>query len=221
MKTPTARDINIVQMLADKYGDEGTRLACINARQGDFNALGAVADALASILADPAARLDYARRAALLAHLGDVNAEIEDIGTSYGANRFAAEGKEFFVYTDGEADDHAHERIAEDVWAFPTSFIMSHVPSLHALEGRAYDTAAYALKKLQQELCERANPLLRALIPDLDTFTKDALAADGRGHFLNTYDGKEHEKIVEIDGPAGPASPDGCVRFVMCVYRVD
>jgi hypothetical protein len=30
----------------------------------------------------------------------------------------------------------------------------------------------------------------------LDDFVKDAISADGRGHFLNKYDGKEIEVVI-------------------------
>lgn len=47
---------------------------------------------------------------------------------------------------------------------------------------------------MQADLCENANPLVMALIDDINDFIYDAIIADGRGHFLSWYDGKEHEQ---------------------------
>jgi hypothetical protein len=50
---------------------------------------------------------------------------------------------------------------------------------------------------LQKDLCEDANPPVEALIKDMDHFVSDAISADGRGHFLSSYDSEEQE--TEID----------------------
>ena len=49
-----------------------------------------------------------------------------------------------------------------------------------------------AIKKIQ-ELHEDANDALAEMIKDFDEFVEDAVACDGRGHFLAGYDGVEHE----------------------------
>ena len=38
------------------------------------------------------------------------------------------------------------------------------------------------------------------LIDDIDEFCKDAISADGRGHFLNGYDGNEYEQSFKYKG---------------------
>jgi hypothetical protein len=45
----------------------------------------------------------------------------------------------------------------------------------------------------QEAKCEDANETIAALITDIDEFIEDAICADGRGHFLNGYDGEEYE----------------------------
>ncbi len=35
------------------------------------------------------------------------------------------------------------------------------------------------------------------MIEDEDEFVSQAISADGRGHFLNTYDGNENEQTIE------------------------
>jgi hypothetical protein len=47
---------------------------------------------------------------------------------------------------------------------------------------------------MQSKLCEDAAPLIEALIDDMDAFIRDAISADGRGHFLAGYDHEEHEE---------------------------
>lgn len=41
--------------------------------------------------------------------------------------------------------------------------------------------------------CFDDNEAYKAMIYDVEDFIDDAIDADGRGHFLNTYDSKEHE----------------------------
>ena len=51
---------------------------------------------------------------------------------------------------------------------------------------------------MQSKKCEGANDAILALIKKtdggLDGFVEDAISADGRGHFLSSYDGDENEE---------------------------
>ena len=47
---------------------------------------------------------------------------------------------------------------------------------------------------LQSSICEGINSIVKALIVDIDEFITDAIDADGRGHFISWYDGREHEQ---------------------------
>ena len=100
----------------------------------------------------------------------------------------------FTVATDAEADHIAADDIKESLWAFNSDFICSHSTALQAAGPRAEQ----ALQKMQAELCESANPLVEAMIDDMDDFIQDAISCDGRGHFIAQYDGDENE--VEVDG---------------------
>ena len=100
---------------------------------------------------------------------------------------------DYLVLTDEEADDRAHDEIAEMVWAFRPSFLVAHT-----------GVTEEAIEKLQ-EMCEGANDALTSMIKDFDHFVADAVSSDGRGHFLSGYDGNEHEvcySSVERDGNA-------------------
>lgn len=110
---------------------------------------------------------------------------------SYDDCLFEAEGKEFLALDDNEADQRAEEYINDSLWAFNASFIASHT------RVNLDDRAIKALEKMQGELCEDANDLVRALIHDFDHFVKDAISADGRGHFLAPYDFNEEEVTLD------------------------
>lgn len=60
------------------------------------------------------------------------------------------------------------------------------------------DDLRLAIRAAQERLYEGANAIIHALIDDLNDFVDDAIAADGRGHFISSYDGEEHE--VTVDG---------------------
>ncbi|MEM1451101.1 MAG: hypothetical protein AAGI22_18425 [Planctomycetota bacterium] len=114
--------------------------------------------------------------------------EPEDVQeAAYGENVYDADGGEWLVLTDEEADEAAREAIRESVWAFRPEFVAVYVP-----DGIDADT----LQAIQGERCEDANAPILALIEagsGFEDFASDAIAADGRGHFLSNYDGEERE----------------------------
>lgn len=95
---------------------------------------------------------------------------------------------DYLICTDEEADEKAAEYIKESVWAFNADFIVDH----SNLPYEAIDM----IKHFQSTKCEDANETILALITDFDDFVSDAISADGRGHFLSTYDGEENEETV-------------------------
>jgi len=90
--------------------------------------------------------------------------------------------EEYMILTDDEADEKVAEYIKETVWAFNPSFLSCH---------SGIDQDVF---KLLQEKCESANEAILKLIKDFDHFVEDAVASDGRGHFLSSYDGYENEQ---------------------------
>jgi hypothetical protein len=97
---------------------------------------------------------------------------------------------EFEVLTDKEATDKANANIADSLWAFKPEFIAQFAPV------KDRQALAKALSIVQEKMCEDANELILAPIgskANLRRFQKAAIAADGRAHFLNTYDDQEHE----------------------------
>ena len=94
--------------------------------------------------------------------------------------------REFLVLTDDEAEEKAKEYIKDSACAFEPSFLASH------------SKADEDVFKCLSEKCESSNDAVLSLIDDFDDFAEDAIASDGRGHFMSSYDG--HENIEEIKG---------------------
>ena len=128
------------------------------------------------------------RIVALAKHLDCHPSHIEE--ARYGDNTYTYGRREFRVLTDEEADEAVAESIKSSLWAFNASFISSHTK-----KGLS-SAAEKALSEAQAKLCEDANDLVEAMIDDLDHFVDDAVAADGRGHFLAQYDGEEQYYTV-------------------------
>lgn len=113
----------------------------------------------------------------------------EEITVSkYDENVFEFGNQEYLVLTDEEADERTEQEISELVWAFNADFIIQHSSALD------YDKASEQVVKAIQDLCENGNNAMKKLIDDFDEFVQDAIDADGRGHFLSSYDGEENEE---------------------------
>jgi hypothetical protein len=124
------------------------------------------------------------KKEALALYLKEDITEIKE--DTYDENSFSFNREEYLVLTDEEADEKTTEYIMDSLWAFRPEFIANH-------SNIKNNEAIKALEKMQETLCEDANELVRAIIKDIDRFVKDAICADGRGHFLSGYDGEENE----------------------------
>jgi hypothetical protein len=103
--------------------------------------------------------------------------------TFYGLDIYEIDGGEYAVAaSEEEADEAAAECIKDSLWSFKTEFIIEH-------SKLPYDEDLIEMiRNYQQNKCEDANDAIEALVEDLDQFVEDAIAADGRGHFLAPYD---------------------------------
>lgn len=107
----------------------------------------------------------------------DAESDIHD-ETAYGL------AGDWRILTDEEADEAARDNIRESVWAFVPGFLVSYLP-----EGVTEEV----IEALQPQ-CESANPAILSMIGDrFEEFASDAISSDGRGHFLSSWDGCEHE----------------------------
>lgn len=135
---------------------------------------------------------------AFLINTGEATAEelaALTLGNTYNENynTFEVIGNEYKVLTDEEADNEAKESILNSLWAFNADFILEHTEFYKTAYNYECKEFTEALQQLQERLCESANSIVKALIYDLDVFIDDAIDADGRGHFISYYDGKENE----------------------------
>ena len=114
-------------------------------------------------------------------------ADGEDV---YGLPVVERDGERFaYAENDEAADVAARGAILESLWAFRSEFLADYVPAL------GNDKARAAFDKMREALCEDANELVRSMVGDrLDELVTDAIGADGRGHFLASYDGDEVEE---------------------------
>ena len=158
----------------------------------------------------------YARGYALAKHLGydkhmvrmvikgDVyytwDGSIDDYGYDDG------EFDNYRVLTDEEADELAYDYIMETLWAFSTSF----------LAGETGINEEVFIALAENGKCESNNDIIISLIKKhniqpqhdpLQSFVDSAIGLDGRGHYINRYDGSEHEVKVG--------------RKTFYIYRVD
>jgi hypothetical protein len=91
---------------------------------------------------------------------------------------------DYLVYTDDEADEAVYNYIDESVCFFRSDFIAAHA-----------EVDEEVIKKLQ-ELHENSNKAIKSLIKDFDHFVSDAVCADGRGHFIASYDHEENQQTI-------------------------
>lgn len=116
----------------------------------------------------------------------------------------------YIALTDAEADEKAAENIKESLWAFNASFILS--------ECGLDQSGEKSLRAMQEKSCESANDFILSLVEkctSLEDFTSSAISADGRAHFLNTYDGNENEQRTDVFGKNDTADK------LFYIYRIN
>lgn len=136
---------------------------------------------------------DVARQEALASFLEIEIEDGEDLAdyveesaypTYGGFFELTAEGRDYLVLTDAEADEAATDYIRETLWAFNADFLASNT----GLPEEVFTA--------MQDKCEDANETFLTLVNkcgDFERLVRDAIASDGRGHFLSPYDGAENE----------------------------
>lgn len=117
-----------------------------------------------------------------------LNCGIEEISvTRYDEDTFDAPGGDYMVLTDEEANQKARDYILDSAWAFNKSFLNGHSEAISNIPDKDYNEMAGRLR-------ESFNKAVLAMIDDEESFIDDAIASDGRGHFLSTYDSEENEQ---------------------------
>lgn len=113
---------------------------------------------------------------------------IDDSQSHYGLLVFGCGRAEYAFGTDQEADEACQNYIRDSIWAFKAGFILEACSLPFSLKK--------AIEIYQREECENANEPLLELVEKtcgLIQFSEKAISADGRGHFLASYDGQENE----------------------------
>ena len=125
---------------------------------------------------------------ALCQHLDCHPSEVSGNSSDLYGEGFDAEGGEWVVCTDDEADTAVTENIEQSLCYFRPEFLASQTDlPVEAFQGLAqmHEEANEPIRRLIEKSCE-----------GFSAFVEAAVSADGRGHFLNPYDGAEHESNV-------------------------
>lgn len=123
----------------------------------------------------------------LAAWLGVEESEITEARFDcWGLTVFEVGSDSYAVGTDEEADAACVSYIEESLWAFKGTFIAEACGLSREL--------GTVLSSFNAQKCESANEVMLTLVSKtcgLDSFVQRAIGADGRGHFLASYDGDE------------------------------
>lgn len=119
---------------------------------------------------------------------GECPSALFDVSPSAcGDDVYDADGGEYRVLTDGEADEATVEDIRDSLWAFNASFLVDYLP----------DGVGEEIIEALRPQCEGANEAILSMVGNrFNDLVKGAIAADGRGHFLSGYDGEEREAKI-------------------------
>lgn len=135
-----------------------------------------------------------AKRTALAEFLG-CSAQI--ILSPHHENIFEVWEQEYLVLTEQEADDAIAKQIAEDeLWLFYPEWIMKHTLLRDGMqfEDSEHKAILQAFTAIQERMMEMSHPMLKGLIEatcGMPSFVAEAIAHNGRGHFLAPYDRDE------------------------------
>jgi hypothetical protein len=117
----------------------------------------------------------------------------------HGLSIYEVGNEEWIIGSEKQFIKIAGERIKEDLWCFQTCYICDFLAEKYP---NKYNGQKFfdAIKKLQEELCDDATPIIEALIGNhMDEFISDVIEDDGLGHVLASYDGVIH-KTRDIPG---------------------
>ncbi len=128
--------------------------------------------------------IDDPTRKEVLAHY--LECDVDDLDGDDDDESFELGSKEYLVLTDSEADEKAAEYIKDSLWAFNSSFLAS------------YCDLPEEMFKAVQDKCESGNDAVLQCVERADGglqgLIEEAISADGRGHFMSSYDGEENEE---------------------------
>lgn len=116
--------------------------------------------------------------------------ELRDLVYQDGWDEFEIASQSYKVLTDEEANEQVWDYIRESLWAFKPGFLVRYMPG-------GVNKKVIAI--LQQE-CEGCNDALFGMINAeegrFDALVNNAIALDGRGRYLSSYDGREYKEDI-------------------------
>ena len=116
---------------------------------------------------------------ALALHLNDDTATLDEV------ERWL-DNEDYLVLDDEDADKKAEEYIRQSVWAFNACWLSWYCPD---------GIEAEHITALQGDSCEDCNDAMVAIVEagkGMKELISGAITADGRGHFMSSYDGYEN-----------------------------
>lgn len=105
------------------------------------------------------------------------------------SDTYQIDGIEYKVLDEYDADEAVKDYIVETLWAFRPEFLANET----GIPMSMFEALA------NNGMCESNNEAVEDCINatcGMDEFVDSAVSADGRGRFLNCYDGEEHELSV-------------------------
>jgi hypothetical protein len=99
---------------------------------------------------------------------------------------------DFLVLDDNTKEVYAIENQKEMLWAYNTSFIMSHLKD----DIEHSNELEESIKMIQEKMCESANGLITAIV-NVEEMILEGIQVDGYGHLLSSEDGEEEEFTFE------------------------
>lgn len=103
----------------------------------------------------------------------------------YGLPVIVYDGKEYALGTEKQVAKAAYNAIMDSVWAFNADWLVRHM--------RRGMLSEEGVKQIQLASSESANEMFKNMLTNKKQFVEDSIDADGRAHFLSTYDGEEYE----------------------------
>lgn len=116
-----------------------------------------------------------------------IDLSIDDVVIN--GNSISSGSSEWVVFSDEDADDNIYEFIKNSLWSFRAEFIS---------QVTGHDKDEILTLTCEGELKNDDLVMIVERSCGLKRFVNQAIKADGRGHFLSTYDGVERE--VKVDG---------------------
>lgn len=114
----------------------------------------------------------------------------EETYDNYGLTVISNGSKEYSIGNEEEVDNATEQNIRESLCYFNSQWIVDHLDT---------EIPVNAITAIQEKY-EDGNDSLYEIISklgDWDYFVRDSILADGRGHFMSSYDGEENEICYE------------------------